>query len=367
MRIAFFHELPEGGARIATNEIARFLKNKHKVDLYYSDSKLNKEEVRNYNKAFFFKFNPKSWHGKNFRRRIYKDTIELFKLSKLHKKIAKQIDSQNYDLVFVNASKFIESPFILKYLKTKKVFYLHDPHFRMVYEDILKFPKTFGFKRSIYEHLHRKILKTLDNQNIKCVDLLIANSKYTSKTAFKTYGIKSVVSYLGIDTHFFKPAGIIKKRYDLLYIGSHDILDGFDIFEDVLKNLENVKVKSVFKDEEWISQERVRDLYRESKVVICLGIDEPLGLIPLEAAACGLPVVAFDRAGYRETILDKKTGYLVKNNSSEISIKVKRLLSNNKLMKKMGEAGRKEISNKWDMQKKVDDLEKILIQFNNKS
>jgi glycosyltransferase involved in cell wall biosynthesis len=37
---------------------------------------------------------------------------------------------------------------------------------------------------------------------------------------------------------------------------------------------------------------------------------EPLGLAPLEAGACGLPVVAVAEAGVRETVVDGITGSL---------------------------------------------------------
>jgi len=39
--------------------------------------------------------------------------------------------------------------------------------------------------------------------------------------------------------------------------------------------------------------------------------DEPLGLVLLEAMACGTPVLAFNRGGVSEVVADKKTGFLL--------------------------------------------------------
>jgi len=39
--------------------------------------------------------------------------------------------------------------------------------------------------------------------------------------------------------------------------------------------------------------------------------DEPLGLVLLEAMACGTPVLAFNRGGIPEILVNKKTGFLL--------------------------------------------------------
>lgn len=52
--------------------------------------------------------------------------------------------------------------------------------------------------------------------------------------------------------------------------------------------------------------------YRSADVVACAAWYEPFGLTPLEAMACGVPVVAHAVGGFIDTVVDKVTGVLVR-------------------------------------------------------
>lgn len=60
----------------------------------------------------------------------------------------------------------------------------------------------------------------------------------------------------------------------------------------------------------WCTNEEIRDLYRSSAATILPG-EEDFGIVPLEAQACGRPVVALGRGGALETVVDGQTGVLV--------------------------------------------------------
>jgi glycosyltransferase involved in cell wall biosynthesis len=62
------------------------------------------------------------------------------------------------------------------------------------------------------------------------------------------------------------------------------------------------------------SDEDLRALYRGAAVVMLPG-EEDFGIVPLEAQACGRPVVAYARGGALETVVPGETGFLVEDPS----------------------------------------------------
>jgi len=65
-----------------------------------------------------------------------------------------------------------------------------------------------------------------------------------------------------------------------------------------------------------LSDDEIRMLYRRAAVVLLPG-EEDFGIVPLEAQACGRPVVALGRGGALETVRQGETGLLVDDLSAE--------------------------------------------------
>jgi glycosyltransferase involved in cell wall biosynthesis len=362
MKIAVFHELQKGGARRATNEFAKQLKKLgHGVDLFTIDTGEKFEEASFYDEINLYKFKPKEWKGHDWKVRLYKDTVELIKVFLLDRKIARDIDAGGYDLAFISASVFIESPFILQFLKIPKFFYCHDPYYRIIYEPDL-FNKTgIGKTRLLYERVNRFFRKYIDKSNIKRADHIIFNSQFTKELFEKTYKISGKVSYIGVDTFYFKPKDV-KKDIDLLYIGSHDFLDGYQLFKDTVTEIKSeVKIRTVFFEDEWLSDDQLLNLYRKSKILVATAFREPLGLVPLEAMSCGVVVVAVDDGAHKETIINNNTGFIVENNSKKMAEKIDWLLNNPEILKEMSINARKHVQDNWNWEKQGKELENILL------
>ena len=90
--------------------------------------------------------------------------------------------------------------------------------------------------------------------------------------------------------------------------------------------------------------------------------NEPFGLVPIESMACGTPVVAFRNGAARETILDKKTGFLIKEKEG-INGLVEAVKNIDSIKR---ENCRKWVEKKFSVKKMVDDYEKVYYKILNK-
>ncbi|MBV2153617.1 glycosyltransferase family 4 protein [Kitasatospora sp. SUK 42] len=79
------------------------------------------------------------------------------------------------------------------------------------------------------------------------------------------------------------------------------------------------------------------------------GLDvEGLGIVYLEASATGLPVVAGDSGGAPDAVLEGETGYVVPGGSAPAAAeRIVRLLRDEELRRRMGEAGRRWVERSW--------------------
>ena len=89
---------------------------------------------------------------------------------------------------------------------------------------------------------------------------------------------------------------------------------------------------------------------------------EPFGFAPLEANACGLPVVGIAEGGIRETIQDGVNGFLVDPEPESIARAASQLLQDPTLTRQMGERAVINVKRNWNVESSIDRLEKILVQ-----
>jgi phosphatidylinositol alpha-1,6-mannosyltransferase len=88
---------------------------------------------------------------------------------------------------------------------------------------------------------------------------------------------------------------------------------------------------------------------------------EGLGIVYLEASACGVPVIVGKSGGAPDAVIENKTGLTVDGTSSkEIAEAVCKLLSDTKLAKQMGDEGRKWVVENWRWEIWSDKFNKLL-------
>jgi glycosyltransferase involved in cell wall biosynthesis len=162
------------------------------------------------------------------------------------------------------------------------------------------------------------------------VDRFVANSSYVAGRIRRYYNRDADVLHPPVDTTFFTPgpigpdAGVLAvsalvpyKRLDLAIgaaarVGRPLTIIGTGPDEARLRAMAGPTV--TFRGR--ITDEELRDAYRRASAVLLPG-EEDFGLVPVEAMACGRPVVALARGGACETVVDGVTGALVDASTSE--------------------------------------------------
>lgn len=81
-------------------------------------------------------------------------------------------------------------------------------------------------------------------------------------------------------------------------------------------------------------------LMTDALAVVCTPTNEHFGYVPVEAMACGRPVVAVAGGGFAETVVDGETGYLVPPTPEAVAGALARLVEDPSLADQLGRAGR---------------------------
>ncbi len=109
----------------------------------------------------------------------------------------------------------------------------------------------------------------------------------------------------------------------------------------------------------FIPQEELKGYYRECSVVALSSLwPEPIATIGLEVMRYALPVVAFDAGGIKDWLEDGYNGYLVRwMDRDQFAARLKQLLLDKTLARKLGENGLKLVSERYDFPQYIIDLE----------
>jgi glycosyltransferase involved in cell wall biosynthesis len=116
-----------------------------------------------------------------------------------------------------------------------------------------------------------------------------------------------------------------------------------------------------------IRRHEMHRYYSACDLFVFPGIRESLGLVFLEAQACGLPVVAFDTAGVPEAVKDGVTGLLVPADAAKaFEEAIARLLKDSQLRRKMGQAAQSYVRRKHDLNRNYQKMEHVIQEIVNR-
>ncbi len=253
----------------------------------------------------------------------FRNYIGLFPLA------IEQFDLSEYDMILSSSHAFAKG--VLIHSEQIHISYLHTPiryawdlYFRYLKENNLK----RGFKATILKYILHKI-RIWDYSTANRVDYYIANSKYIAKRVAKIYNKNATVIYPPVDIDKFKlyqdkedfyitvSRLVPYKKIDLIVEAFSKtnkklvvIGDGSQMEDIKSKATANIKILGYQDDSV------VLDYMQRAKGFIFAGIED-FGITPVEAMACGTPVIALKEGGLKESVKDGINGVFFEQQSTE--------------------------------------------------
>ncbi|MDX1948206.1 MAG: glycosyltransferase family 4 protein [Pirellulaceae bacterium] len=252
-----------------------------------------------------------------FARRAFRAYLPLMPLA------VEQFDLDRYDVVL--SSNHAVAKGVLTRADQLHISYVHTP-IRYAWDlqhQYLREAKLGWGPRGLLARAALHYLRLWDRAAADRVDLFVANSRYVARRIEKTYRRPAEVIYPPVDIERFTLGGerddyylaasrlVPYKRIDLIVEAFRNmpgkklvvIGDGPDFQKIAAKRPPNVELLG-YQDGPTL----VRHLQTARALVFAA--DEDFGILPVEAQACGTPVIAYGRGGATETVLDGESGLL---------------------------------------------------------
>ncbi len=255
--------------------------------------------------------------------RWYRHFLPLFPAA------VEQFDLDEFDLVI--SSSHCAAKSLVKPGRARHVCYCHSP-MRYAWDQFDAYfgPARIGPPASAVMRPAMAALARWDAATAHRADRFLANSQHVAGRIRRYYNREALVVYPPVDTDFFHPDGSPPERFFLVV----SALVPYKRLELAIEACRTVRaeLKVVGEGPELArlralagpdttfvghcDDQTLRGLYRRAAAVLLPG-EEDFGMAPVEAMACGRPVVALARGGALESVEDGLTGVLVSEASVE--------------------------------------------------
>ncbi len=241
-----------------------------------------------------------------------------------------QLDLEQYDILL--SSSYAVAKGILTRPNQLHISYVHTP-MRYAWDLQNLYLRQTGLDRKMIGFLARLILHYMrlwDQASANRVDIFLANSRHTAGRIWKTYRREAEVIYPPVDTEYFTPANqggeyyltisrlVPYKRIDLIVQAFSEmpdkklvvIGDGPDCRKLRAQAGKNVTFLG------YQPKETLRQYMQNAKAFVFAALED-FGITPVEAQACGKPVIAYRGGGALETVVEGVSGIFFPEQSVE--------------------------------------------------
>jgi len=246
-----------------------------------------------------------------FAKKYFRYYLPLFSYA------VESFDLREYDLILSSSHSVAKN--VLTTSEQIHICYCHTP-MRYAWDMYYEYTEELHFiKRVIAKYFLHKI-RVWDIASLNRVDYFIANSKFIQQRIKNVYHRESTVIYPPVDVERFKLCEekedyyvafsrlVPYKKIDLIVEafnknGLKLKVVGTGPQIDKIKALASLNVEILG----YQNDEAIVKIIQRAKALV-FGAIEDFGIVPVEAQACGTPVICLNQGGTAETVIDGVTG-----------------------------------------------------------
>lgn len=357
-----------GGAQKYVYDLSANFSQKYNIIVASGESAFNRRDKQGYKSEMAQKLDDRGIKYKyipHLKRAIlpWRDFLAFWQIVKL-------IKSEKPNIIHLNSSKIsILGSLAARWCKTPKVIYT--VHGWVFNEELPAWKKAF--------------YKTLEKFTAKFKNQIICLSEFDKQTAIKQKIVpaeKISVIYNGIAPIKFLPRDEARKKLKIhdgtILVGTIANLyktKGLNYLIEAMNQVSGTRRQVLIigdgpeKNNLESSNDKITlagnipnaaSLLSAFDIYVCSSIKEGLPYTILEAMKAGLPIISTDVGAIPEIITDGKNGLLVEPKKPEQLVeKIKYLIDNTDIAKKLGEQAKKDVAEKFSLERMLKETEKI--------
>jgi len=257
-------------------------------------------------------------------KKKYRSYLPFFPLA------IEQFDLSDYDLIISSSHSIAKG--VLTHADQFHVCYCHTPmrYAWDLYQQYLREAKLKSGPKGVLAKFFLHYLRIWDAHAASRVNVYVANSEFVARRIQKLYGQESTVIYPPVDVESFELCET-KEGYYLTaarfvpYKKIDMIVETFQHFPDrklvVIgdgPDMEKIKAKAG-KNVELLGyqdDQTLKGMLKKARAFLYAAVED-FGILPVEAQACGTPVIAYGKGGVCETIAPNQTGVFFEQQTPE--------------------------------------------------